>query len=142
MAPDGRSFVTAVSVSNVSIWVQSATGERQISLEGNAAGPKFSLDGRKLYYRIVKQAPSDFQFTRELGEVWVADIDSGRSEPLTPGFQALDYDISGDGRQVVMEVEDAQGKPRLWLASFERRSPPLQIPLSQRGQGESASRVR
>ena len=128
MAPGGHSFVTAVSVSNVSVWVHSANGERQISLEGNAAGPKFSVDGRKLCYRILKGVPSAFQFTKEPGEVWVAEVDSGRSEPLAPGFQALDYDISSDGNQVVMEAEDAQGKPRLWLASFERQSPPRQIP--------------
>ena len=128
MAPDGRSFVTAVGVSNVSIWVHTASGERQISLEGNAASPRFTVDGRTLCYRIVKEAPSDFQFTKEPGEVWVAEVDSGRSEPLVPGFQALDYGISVDGKQVVMEAEDNHGKPRLWLASFERQSPPRQIP--------------
>ena len=40
MAPDGRSFVTAVGVSSVSLWVHTASGERQISLEGNAAYSK------------------------------------------------------------------------------------------------------
>ena len=40
----------------------------------------------------------------------------------------LDYDISPDGRQAVLEVFDAEGKPRLWLAPFDRRSPPRQIP--------------
>jgi serine/threonine protein kinase len=129
MAPGGHSFVTAVSVANVSVWVHSGSGERQISLEGNAANPKFSVDGRKLCYRIVRGVPaSDFQFTKEPGEVWVAEVDSGRSEPLVPGFQALAYDISDDGNQVVLEAEDAQGKPRLWLAPFERKSPPRQIP--------------
>jgi eukaryotic-like serine/threonine-protein kinase len=128
MAPDGRSFVTAVGVSNVSIWVHTASGERQISLEGNAAYPRFTLDGRKLCYRVVKEALSDFQFTKEPGEVWVAEVDSGRSQRLVPGFQALDYDISTDDKQVVMEAEDAQGKPRLWLAPFDRQSPPRQIP--------------
>jgi Tol biopolymer transport system component len=128
MAPDGRSFVTAVGVSNVSVWVHSAGGERQISLEGNASGPKFSVDGRKLFYRIVKQVYRHFQFTRQPGEVWVAEVDSGRAEPLAPGLQALDYDISGDGRQAVMEAEDVQGKPRLWLVSLERQSPRGQIP--------------
>jgi len=58
----------------------------------------------------------------------VADVDSGRSEPLAPGFQPLDYAISRDGKQVVMEAPDGEGKPRLWLASFDRRSPPRQIP--------------
>ena len=60
--------------------------------------------------------------------MWVADLESGRSEPLAPGFPALDYDISPDGRQVVMEAADAAGKPRLWLAPLDRSSPPRQIP--------------
>jgi dipeptidyl aminopeptidase/acylaminoacyl peptidase len=128
MAPDGRSFVTAVALQSSSIWVHDARGERQISLlEGNAAYPKFTPDGKKLSYRIVKAVPR-FGTNRDPGEVWVADLDSGRSEPLAPGFPVLDYDISPDGRQVVLEAPDAAGKPRLWLAPFDRRSPPLPIP--------------
>ena len=53
MAPDGRSFVTAVALENVSVWLHDARGERQISLEGNAADPKFTPDGKKLCYRII-----------------------------------------------------------------------------------------
>jgi hypothetical protein len=44
------------------------------------------------------------------------------------GVQALDYDISADGRQIVMETMDSEGKPRLWLAPLDRSSPPRQIP--------------
>ena len=128
MAPDGRSFVTAVGLQTASIWVHDARGERQISLlEGNAAYPKFTPDGKKLCYRIVKAVPI-FGTNRDPGEVWVADLNSGRSEPLAPGFQPLDYDISPDGKQVVMEAPDGEGKPRLWLAPLDRRSPPRQIP--------------
>ena len=94
MAPDGRSFVTAVSLQNASLWVHDANGERQISLEGNAADPKFTPDGKKLLYRIVKEPPSEFAFYRDLGEVRVADLESGRSEPLVRGLEALNYDIS------------------------------------------------
>jgi eukaryotic-like serine/threonine-protein kinase len=128
MAPDGRSFVTAVALENVSVWVHDTSGERQISLEGNATEPEFTPDGRMLCYRIVTKAPSFFQFGREAGEVWVANLESGRSSPLASGFQTLGYDISADGRQVVMEAEDREGKPRLWLTSFERQSPPRQVP--------------
>ena len=128
MAPDGRSFVTAVALQSASIWVHDARGERQISLlEGNAAYPKFTPDGRKLCYRIVKAVPR-FGTNRDPGEVWVADLDSGRSESLAPGFPVLDYDISPDGWQVVLEAPDAAGKPRLWIAPFDRRSPPWPIP--------------
>jgi eukaryotic-like serine/threonine-protein kinase len=128
MAPDGRSFVTAVGLENVSVWLHDAGGERQISLEGNAAEPKFTPDGRKLCYRIVTKAPNFFQFGREAGQVWVADLESGRSAPLASGFQAFAYDISADGRQVVLETEDRDGKPHLWLTSFERELPPRQVP--------------
>jgi hypothetical protein len=50
-----------------------------------------------------------------------------------PGFQALDYDISADGRQVVMETADGEGKPRLWVAPLDRSSPPRQVPNVEGG---------
>ena len=36
----------------------------------------------------------------------VADLKSGRSEPLVRGFPVLNFDISRDGRQAVMEAPD------------------------------------
>jgi eukaryotic-like serine/threonine-protein kinase len=128
MAPDGRSFVTAVTLQSVSVWIHNARGTRQVSLEGNAAEPKFTPDGRKLCYRIVLKAPNDFQFSREAGPVWLADLESGRSAPLFSNFPVFAYDISPDGSQVVLEAEDHEGKPRLWLTTFERQAPPRQIP--------------
>ena len=97
-------------------------------MEGNAADPEFTPDGKKLCYRIVNRSPSFFQFNKMKGEVWVADLESGRSAPLASGLKALAYDISSDGRHVVLEVEDDKEKPRLWLTSFERELPPQQIP--------------
>jgi Tol biopolymer transport system component len=128
MAPDGHSLVTSVSLQSSSLWLHNAAGEREISLEGNAAQPEFTPDGGKLLYRIVREPASEFSSYRDPGEVWVADLQSGRSELLVPGFQALDYDISPDGRQVVMETEDREGKPRLWLTPMDRSSLPHQIP--------------
>jgi hypothetical protein len=69
-------------------------------------------------------------------ELWVAELDSGRSEPLlpgialtTPGAGALGgYDISPDGRQIVLASPDSAGKVRLWLSPLDRRLPPRQIP--------------
>jgi serine/threonine protein kinase len=133
MAPDSRSFVTAVAVQNTSLWVHDAKGERGILVEGNATSPRFTPDGKKLCYRIVKEAPNEWTFYRDAGEVRVADLASGRSEPLVPGFQALDYDISADGRQVVMETADSAGKPRLWLAPFDRSWPARQVPNVEGG---------
>ncbi len=75
----------------------------------------------------MKEVPR-FGTVRDPGELWVADLDSGHSEPLAPGFQPVAYDISFDGQQIVMEAEDSEGKPRLWLAPFGRQSAPRQIP--------------
>lgn len=133
MAPDGRSFVTAVALQNTSLWAHDAKGERGISVEGNAAQPRFTPDGKKLCYRIVKEAPNEWTYYRDPGEVRVADLESGRSQPIVPGFQALDYDISADGRRIVMETAGSDGKPRLWLASFDRGLPPRQVPNVEGG---------
>jgi len=127
MASDGRSLVTAVAVQNTSLWVHDGKGERQISVEGNGYNPKFTPDGKKLCYMIVKQAPNQFMWYRNPGEVRIADLESGRSEPLVPGLPVLDYGISADGRQVVMSTPDRDGKPRLWVMPFDRSSPPVQL---------------
>jgi serine/threonine protein kinase/Tol biopolymer transport system component len=124
IAPDGRSFVTAVALQNTSLWIHDAGGERQISLEGNGANPRFTPDGKKLCYLIVREAPADWSFYRDPGELRVADLESGRSEPVARGFQVLDYDISADGRQVVMWTADRA----FWLAPLDRSSAPRQIP--------------
>ena len=67
----------------------------------------------------------------------MADLDSDHTEPLLPGFRipvtavfdgsvALRYDIAPDGRQLVFQSPDRDGKNRLWLAPLDRRSPPRQ----------------
>jgi eukaryotic-like serine/threonine-protein kinase len=125
LAPDGRSLVTAVGLRQKAVWIHDSNGERQISLEGYASEPRFSPDGTTLFY-VVQNAGSL--------ELWSADVASGRTEPLLPGFSlAADgisrlYDVSPDGRQVVVHALDAQRRPRLWLAPVNRRTAPQPIP--------------
>jgi len=128
MAPDGRSFVTAVALQSTSLWVHDAKGDRQISLEGNAAKPQFTPDGKKLCYLIVKEAPNEFAHYRDPGELRIADLESGRSAPVIRGLPVLDYDISADGQHVVMWTTDREGKQRLWVAPLDRSSRPAEIP--------------
>lgn len=130
LSPDGRSFVTAAVLQNVSIWLHDAKGERQISaLEGLAVDPKFTPDGKTLCYIIVKETPTPFSSQR--GEVWVAHLESGRSQSLVPGFQTWNYDVSSDGQQVVMDAADPDGQRGLWLAPLARQSPPRRIPNTE-----------
>jgi hypothetical protein len=63
----------------------------------------------------------------------VADLTSGRVEPLVRGFRALSFDISRDGRQVVMEAPDEAGRARLWLAPLDRSASPRQVPNVEGG---------
>jgi eukaryotic-like serine/threonine-protein kinase len=133
MSQDGRSFITAVALENSSLWIHDATGDHQASLEGNAGSPKFTPDGKKLLYRIVKEPPSEWDAYRDAGEIRIADLASGRSEPLVRGFQALEYDISTDGRQVVMQTAGPDGKQQLWIAPLDHSSPRRQIPNLEGG---------
>ncbi|HZM63031.1 MAG TPA: protein kinase [Vicinamibacterales bacterium] len=125
IAPDGRSLVTAVGLHQKAVWLRDASGERQISIEGLASQPIFSPDGKTLFY-VVENA-GEF-------ELWTADVASGRTEPLLPRFPLGDggisrlYDVSPDGRHVVVYAIDADGKSRLWLAPVNRRTAPQPIP--------------
>ena len=127
MAPDGRSFVSAVALQNTSLWVHDMKGTRQIFLEGNGKNPKFTPDGKKLCYLVAREATSKFAWFRNPGELWVADLESGRSESVLHGFDVHDYDVSPDGKQVVIGT-DHEGKHRLWVAQLDRSSSPTQIP--------------
>ncbi len=125
MAPDGRSFITAVGLEQKAVWLHDARGERQISVEGLASEPRLSPDGRTLFYVVQKGLSA---------ELWFTDVGSGHSEAFLPNFMvdasgiARVYDISPDGRQIVVQARDAEGKDRIWLAPVNRRSPPHPIP--------------
>ncbi len=127
MAPDGRSIITSVGIVQSAVWVHDAIGDRQVSSEGFAflggTGSPFSPDGRKLYYLVRRGTSRAFEF----GELWVADLDSSRTERLLPGFSITNYDISPDGKRVVFAAVDAKEKSSLWLASLDRRFPPRQL---------------
>jgi hypothetical protein len=50
------------------------------------------------------------------------------------GFRALNFDISRDSRQVVMEAPDEGGRARIWLAPLDRSAPVRQVPHVEGGQ--------
>jgi hypothetical protein len=129
IAPDGKSFITAVGLKRRSVWLRDAKGERAVSLEGYALNPIFSPDGKKLVYFAASGTSA------HRGELWIADLATGLNERLLPGFLVgtggsatarSPFDLSPDGQSVVFEASD--GKHRLWLAPLDRRSPPRQIP--------------
>ena len=126
MAPDGRSLITAVGLRQSSVWIHDATGERQVSVEGYSYDARFTPNGKKLCYQILKGVSP----ASDAGELRVVELDSGRNEALLPGLSVVGhwaYDISADGQKVVASALDREGKSRLWLASLDRHAPPRQI---------------
>jgi eukaryotic-like serine/threonine-protein kinase len=128
LAPDGRYLITSVGLRQRTVSVHYANDDRRISLEGYAYWPSLSPDGKKLYYRVLKGGTSPFLGASEL---WVADIESGRSEPLFPGIALTGYEISKDGKRVVFSAKDSGGKTGLWIAPTDRTDAPRQIPNAE-----------
>jgi len=128
MAPDGRSFITSVGLRQSVVWMHDSTGDRQISLEGYSYDPRFTPDGKRLCYRILKGISP----MSDSGDLRIVELDSGHTESFLPGLGVTGqpgkaYDISPDGQYIVAAVPDREGKPRLWLGALDQQSPPHQI---------------
>jgi hypothetical protein len=62
------------------VWVHSGAEERQISSEGYAFAPRFSANGKKLYYLVRRGAAAGVvDSSMRAGELWMTELDSGRS---------------------------------------------------------------
>ena len=134
LAPDGRSLVTSAGIRQSSVWLHDARGDRQISSEGYAtiaglgfAGSgmqsAFSRDGKRLFYLVRREGSRTFQS----GELWIADLESGRSEAVLPGVLISTFDIAPDGQRVAYSSLNADGSLRVWMASLDGRDSPQQI---------------
>jgi WD40 repeat protein len=122
-APDGRSFVTSIGISQSTAWVHDSRGDRQITSEGYAFLPSLSPDGRKLYYLVRAGGARHFM----TGGLWVADLESGQRQQLLPDFQMRHYTISADSQRVVFVASDAAGRTPVWLAALNGRSAPRRL---------------
>lgn len=122
-APDGRSFVTSVGAKQSTLWVHDARGERQITSQGYASLPQFSPDGKKLYYLLRSRANRRFVS----GELWAANLETGRAERLLPDFVMEHYSISADGKRIVFAAIDEAGHSPVWLAMLDGSAAPRRL---------------
>jgi len=134
VSPDGRSLVTSAGIHESTVWGHDARGDRQISGEGFASLPGlgfgaggvrnvFSPDGKWLYYLVRKQGSRAFIS----GELWMTDLDSGRTEAVLPGVSMREFDIAPDGELVAFTALDAEETSHVWVAPLDRRTPPKQL---------------
>jgi eukaryotic-like serine/threonine-protein kinase len=123
VAPDGASVITSVGLRQRSVWIRTAEGERQLSVEGYAFWPLASPHGRKVCYRVL-HLPGSGQTPSEL---WMTDTVSGERQRLLPGKLVTSYDLSADDR-IVAAVSESDHESGLWLQSLDGREPPHRIP--------------
>jgi WD40-like Beta Propeller Repeat len=73
------------------------------------AGSVFSPDGTKLFYLVRRgSARSD-----EYGELWAAELKTGRTERILADFVVTGFDISSDGKRILFAALDGEGKSYL-----------------------------
>jgi Tol biopolymer transport system component len=123
-AADGRSFVTSIGVDQNTIWLHDPRGERQITSQGYAYQPKFSPDGKRLYY-MLRSGASTRTWVR--GALWATDLESGTRERLLSDFLMEDYSISPDGKRVVFTTADDKGTGPIWVAPLDGSAPPRRL---------------
>jgi len=128
LAPDGRSFITSMGLRQRTVSFHQGNDDRRISIEGYAYRPSLSPDGKRIYYRVLKGGTSPMLGASEL---WVADVESGRNEPLLPGIALTSYDLSKDGKRIVFSATDSRGSSRLWIVPTDRSDVPRQIPYAE-----------
>jgi DNA-binding winged helix-turn-helix (wHTH) protein/Tol biopolymer transport system component len=122
-APDGRSFLTSAGIRQSTLWIHDARGERQLTFEGYASLPRFSPDGKKLYFLLRSRANRRYVS----GELWAANLETGQHERLLPELLLEDYSISPDGSRIVFVVTSDDGDSRVWLGTLEGGTAPRRL---------------
>jgi hypothetical protein len=80
----------------------------------------FSPDGKNLFYLVRKEGSRAFSS----GELWMADLASGRTEAVLPGILIKDFDLAPDGKHIAFTSLSSDGKSRVWVAALDRGAPP------------------
>ncbi len=116
VAPDGKTLISSVGVRKSSVWMHDASGDRPLSPEGSATSPKFSPDGKLVYYLLRKN-------TSDANELWSTERASGISRAALPGVSLVDFDISRDGQQVAFTARNGSDF-QIYLAPLDGSAPP------------------
>jgi serine/threonine protein kinase/Tol biopolymer transport system component len=122
-APDGRSFVSSVGTRLSTLWVHDSAGDHQVTSQGFPSLPRFSADGKTLYYLLRSRANRRFVS----GELWAANLEQGKQERVLPSFLIEHYSVSPDGKRIVFVAIDDAGRSPVWLAMLDGSAPPRRL---------------
>ena len=123
--PDGRSLITSVGTRNSSVWIHDNAGDHQVASEGYSFSPAFSADGSKIYFLASSGGSGAIN-----GELRVKDLATGQTDNVLPGYSVDGYSVSADGKTVVFDMVEAQGRSSIWIARTDRRTSPARISSS------------
>jgi Tol biopolymer transport system component len=127
MAPDGRSLYTSAGTFQNVIRVHTQDGDNQVSGEGSAHAPQFTADGSRIYYVAMSGRASESIVHRGGGDVWVANVSTGRSELALPGVKtAYSYSIDPEGKRIAY-LDAARD---MWIAPLDRSASPRKLPAT------------
>jgi hypothetical protein len=122
---DGHSVITGMGVHESALWLHDDRGERSLSSEGEIVNtvspPLFTAGDQFLYYLTLHQA------TDSGPELWRLSVATGNTEPVLPGVQMTEYDVSPDGKQLVYSTPGRDGTSQLWTAPVDRSAPAKQV---------------
>ena len=120
VSADGRTLLTSIGIFESGVWLHGPGGDRLISPEGYASDLSFSIDATRLYYVLRRTRTSS-------PELWTTDLRTGSSTPIVQGHVVGSYDVSTDGSEVVFSARDSDGTVRLWTASADGGSMPVEL---------------
>jgi len=120
---DGRSLISSVGKMTSAVWYRDQRGERPISVDGYAYRPFVPSNGAKVFY-LVRHGVRGSIWS---GELWLADVSSGRSEAVLPGVAIQNYAISSDGKAFVFDKFDEAGRSSIWIGALNRSQPPRRL---------------
>jgi Tol biopolymer transport system component len=124
VAADGQSLVTSIGRRVSTIWLHNIVGDRQLTSEGYASEPRWSMDRTRVFYRDSGISTTSNPIgPAPAGDLRVVDVNSGKIETVMPGLPVTAYDISPDGQDVVIATE-TRGESRLWIGPVNRATSP------------------
>ena len=136
LTPDG-SLVTAVGGHRVTVWLSKGSEQaQQIYAQGNTYAPVFSPDATRLFFLRLTNTPGESgQLRLNIGRneqtstLMSLDLSTNQVDSLFAGLTVRQFDVSPDGKRIILEVAGSDGKTQLWLASPNLRSAPQRINL-------------
>jgi eukaryotic-like serine/threonine-protein kinase len=120
---DGRYLITSMGLQRAGIWLQDATGERELTAEGYSLMPVMGASGQRAFY--LSRTGSSQAYAS--GELWSVDLATGERQRMLPGFVMSHYAISTDEARVVFASSGNERGDGVWIADLDRRTPPRQL---------------